>query len=301
MQDDYVKTFAKIKMDDDRKKDMRKALEIEMASVKKPAKKTPIGTGAKVGIAAAAVAVTIGGLFIFPTTRNVIAAGIKNLVKLVIPDGAVDVVDQEIQGREERVIPTDEVSGSEAEEMLAAVAAQDEEQDEYFESVIVTADYYTDPELNELANYYAQQGYSILDIEKDSMFLDYENEFNTYDWYSEGFFTTFRIGDNATGHYGSIFAFKATEDQLEGYLLNKLALINYERNEHGQEAVTFDELWTKSIDDEGNTVYTGSWTGPEPEMKLLPSDSARFMTFEVVYDADTRLVTCFIEDGGGIG
>ena len=301
MQDKYVKTFAKIQMDNDRKKDMRKALEIEMASVKKPAKKTPIGTGAKVGIAAAAVAVTIGGLFIFPTTRNVIAAGIKNLVKLVIPDGAVDVVDQEIQGREERVIPTDEVSGSEAEEMLAAVAAQDEEQDEYFESVIVTADYYTDPELNELANYYAQQGYSILDIEKDSMFLDYENEFNTYDWYSEGFFTTFRIGDNATGHYGSIFAFKATEDQLEGYLLNKLALINYERNEHGQEAVTFDELWTKSIDDEGNTVYTGSWTGPEPEMKLLPSDSARFMTFEVVYDADTRLVTCFIEDGGGIG
>lgn len=301
MQDEYVKTFAKIQMDDDRKKDMRKALEIEMASVMKPAKKTPIGTGAKVGIAAAAVAVTIGGLFIFPTTRNVIAAGIKNLVKLVIPDGAVDVVDQEIQGREERVIPTDEVSGSEAEEMLAAVAAQDEEQDEYFESVIVTADYYTDPELNELANYYAQQGYSILDIEKDSMFLDYENEFNTYDWYSEGFFTTFRIGDNATGHYGSIFAFKATEDQLEGYLLNKLALINYERNEHGQEAVTFDELWTKSIDDEGNTVYTGSWTGPEPEMKLLPSDSARFMTFEVVYDADTRLVTCFIEDGGGIG
>ncbi len=301
MQDEYVKTFAKIQMDDDRKKDMRKALEIEMASVKKPAKKTPIGTCAKVGIAAAAVAVTIGGLFIFPTTRNVIAAGIKNLVKLVIPDGAVDVVDQEKQGREERVIPTDEVSGSEAEEMLAAVAAQDEEQDEYFESVIVTADYYTDPELNELANYYAQQGYSILDIEKDSMFLDYENEFNTYDWYSEGFFTTFRIGDNATGHYGSIFAFKATEDQLEGYLLNKLALINYERNEHGQETVTFDELWTKSIDDEGNTVYTGSWTGPEPEMKLLPSDSARFMTFEVVYDADTRLVTCFIEDGGGIG
>lgn len=301
MQDEYVKTFAKIQMDDDRKKDMRKALEIEMASVKKPAKKTRLGTGAKAGIAAAAVVVTIGGLLVFPTTRNVIAAGIKNLVKLVIPDGAVDVVDQEKQGREERVIPTDEVSESEAEEIRAIVSEQDREQDEYFESVIVTADYYTDPELNELANYYAQQGYSILDIEKDSMFLDYENEFNTYDWYSEGFFTTFRIGDNATGHYGSIFAFKATEDQLEGYLLNKLALINYERNEHGQETVTFDELWTKSTDDEGNTVYTGSWTGPEPEMKLLPSDSARFMTFEVTYDADTQLVTCFIEDGGGIG
>ena len=301
MQDEYVKTFAKIQMDDDRKKDMRKALEIEMASVKKPAKKTRLGTGAKAGIAAAAVVVTIGGLLVFPTTRNVIAAGIKNLVKLVIPDGAVDVIDQEKQGREERVIPTDEVSESEAEEIRAIVSEQDREQDEYFESVIVTADYYTDPELNELANYYAQQGYSILDIEKDSMFLDYENEFNTYDWYSEGFFTTFRIGDNATGHYGSIFAFKATEDQLEGYLLNKLALINYERNEHGQETVTFDELWTKSTDDEGNTVYTGSWTGPEPEMKLLPSDSARFMTFEVTYDADTQLVTCFIEDGGGIG
>ena len=301
MQDEYVKTFEKIKLDDDRKLEMRKALVMEMASSKKPAKKTRLGTGAKVGIAAAAIAVTIGGLMAFPATRNVIAASIKNLFKITVPEDATDVLEQEKQGREERVIPTDDVSESEAEDMLAAVAAQDEEQDEYFESVIVTADYYTDPDLNELANYYAQQGYSLLDIEKDSMFLDYEQEFNTRDWYSEGFFLTFQIGDNASSRFGSVFAFKATEDQLDGFLNNKLDLINYEREEHGQSTVTFDQLWTKSTDDEGNIVYEGSWTGPEPEMKLCPTDSARFMTFQVTYDADTQVVTCYIEEGGGLG
>lgn len=301
MQDEYVKTFEKIKLDDDRKLEMRKALVMEMASAKKPAKKTRLGTGAKVGIAAAAVALTIGGLMAFPTTRNVIAASIKNLFKIVVPEDATDILEQEKQGREERVIPTDDVSESEAEDMLAAVAAQDEEEDKYFESVIVTADYYTDPELNELANHYAQQGYSILDIEKDSMFLDYEQEFNTRDWYSEGFFLTFKIGDNASSRFGSIFAFKATEDQLDGFLNNKLDQINYEREEHGQSTVTFDQLWTKSTDDEGNIVYEGSWTGPEPEMKLCTTDSARFMTLQVTYDADTQVVTCYIEEGGGLG
>ena len=170
MQDEYVKTFAKIKLDDDRKMEMRKALEMEMASVRKPAKKTHLGTGAKIGIAAAVIAVTVGGLLAFPTTRNVIAASVRSLFKIVVPEGAVDVVEQDKIGREERVIPTDDVSESAAEEMLAAVASQDAEEDYYIESVIVSADNYTDPDLNELANYYAQQGYSILDLQKDSMF-----------------------------------------------------------------------------------------------------------------------------------
>ncbi|MBR2551319.1 MAG: hypothetical protein IKE92_15175 [Clostridiales bacterium] len=301
MQDEYVKTFAKIHIDDDRKMEMRKALEMEMASVRKPAKRTHLGTGAKVGIAAAALAVSVGGLLAFPPTRNVIAASVRSLFKIVVPDDATDVIEQVNSGREERVIPTDDVSESEAEEMLAIVASQDAEEDNYLESVIVSADYYTDPDLNELANYYAQQGYSILDLQKDSMFLDYEHEFDTRDWYSEGFFLTFQIGDNATSRFGTIMAFKATEDQLDGFLKNKLDLINYEREEHGQSTVAFDELWTRSTDDEGNIVYKGSWTGPEPEMKILPSDSARFMTFEVTYDTDTQIVTCYIEEGGGIG
>ena len=301
MQDEYVETFAKIKMDDNRKMEMRKALEMEMASSGKPAKRTRLGTGAKVGIAAAAIAVTMGGLFAFPATRNVIADSFRNLFKMVVPEGAVDVLEQEKQGREERVIPTDDVSESEAEEILAAVESQDLEEDNYLESVIVSADYYADPELNELANYYAQQGYSILDLQKDSMFLDYEHEFDTRDWYSEGFFLTFHTGDNATGHFGRIIAFKASEDQLNGFLHNKLDLINYEREEHCQSTVTFEQFWTKSTDDEGNIVYEGSWTGPEPELKLNPSDCARFMTLQVTYDTDTQVVTCFIEEGGGVG
>lgn len=301
MQDEYVKTFNKIQIDDNRKMEMRKALEMEMASVRKPAKRTRLSTGAKVGIAAAALAVTTGVLFMIPATRNTIYAGVRSLFSMTVPDGSVDGVEQGQKGREERVIPTDMVSESEAEEIIAAVSEQDKAEDDYLESVIVTADYYADPDLNELANYYSQQGYNILDLERDSRFWDYEHEFNTEDWFSEGFFLTFHIGDNATGHSGRIMAFKATEEQLNGFLKNKLALINYEREEHGQDQVSFNMFWSQNTDDEGNTVYEGSWKGPEPEMKLLPSDSARFMTFEITYHADTQIVVCLIEEGGGLG
>lgn len=301
MQDEYVKTFEKIQLDDDRKLEMRKALEKEMALTRVPAKKTRLGAGAKACIAVAAIALTIGGLMAFPTTRNVIAASIRNIVKLVVPEGAVDAVEQEKINREERVIPTDEVPESVAEEIKAIVSEQDREQDEYFESVIVDADYYSDPELNELASYYASQGYSILDLKKDSMYFDYEQDFNTEDWFSEGFFITFQVGDNATAKSGNILAFKATEDQVHGFLQNKLALINYERNAHGQSTVTFDELWVKIEDEDGNIVYTGSWVGPEPEIKLLPSDSARTMDIKITYDTETQIAVCYIEDGGGVG
>ena len=58
MQDEYIKAIEKIQMDKDRKIEMRKILENEMASSapKKPAKRTRLGAGAKIGIAAAAVA-----------------------------------------------------------------------------------------------------------------------------------------------------------------------------------------------------------------------------------------------------
>ncbi len=323
MQDEYVKTFEKIQLDDDRKMEMRKALIMEMAPEKESAgktsafmtqatemsasqgqnraRKTRLGTGAKVGIAAAAIAVTLGGLMAFPATRNVIASSIRNLVKLVVPEGAVDIVDQEKNNRDERVIPTDDMPESEAQAVLTAVSEQDREQDEYFESVIVSADYYSDPELNELANYYSQQGYSLLDLSKDAMFLDYEQAFDTEDWFSEGFFLTFQIGENESPSFGTIMVFKADEDQLQGFLRNKLSMINYEREQHGQETVSFSEFWTMITDEEDNNIYTGSWTGPEPEMKLLPSDSARFMDFKVTYDPETQVAVCYIEEGGGIG
>ena len=77
------------------------------------------------------------------------------------------------------------------------------------------------------------------------------------------------------------------------------------RNDRGEEENTDEEqkavFGGLGMDDEGNIVYKGSWTGPEPEVKILPSDSARFMTFEVTYDTDTQIVTCYIEEGGGIG
>lgn len=301
MQDEYVKTFEKIQLDDDRKMEMRKALIMEAASVKKPAKKTRLSAGAKAGIAAAAVALTLGGLMAFPTTRNVIASSVRNLVKLVVPEGAVDAQEQERINREERVIPIDDVPEEVAEEIRIAVSEQDQAYDDYLEAVTVSADYYTDPELNELANFYAGQGYSIFDLRKDAMFLDYEEEFNTEDWFSEGFFLTFQVGENAVAREGRIMAFKATEDQLQGFLKNKLSQINYERDLHGQDKVSFNELWFKDTDEDGNVIYTGSWTGPEPEFKLLPSDSARSMTIEVTYDTQTRLAVCYIEAGGGVG
>ena len=96
-------------------------------------------------------------------------------------------------------------------------------------------------------------------------------------------------------------AFKATDDQLHGFLQNKLALINYERREHNQSTVTYDELWFDIMDDDSNIIYTGSWTGPEPELKLLPSDSARSIEMEVKYDTETQIAVCYIVDGGGVG
>ena len=82
---------------------------------------------------------------------------------------------------------------------------------------------------------------------------------------------------------------------------NNFAIVNYEREGHGQNKVAYEDFWTESTDSEGNAVYEASWTGPEPEMKLEPSDSARFMNFTITYDAAKQLVVCTINEGGGIG
>lgn len=301
MQDDYVKTFAKIKMDDDRKNDMRKALEQEMASSKKSAKTSRLGTGAKIGIAAAAVALSVGSLLAIPTTRNAISASVRTLFGMEVPADAEDGVTKALEDRENRVVPTDDQPEEVVEEIEAAVSSQDQEQDFYFDSVVVTADYYEDALLNEYANYYAQQGYTLLDIAEDDEIDEYYDQFEAGDWYDSGFFVSYHIGDNAYGYDACTYVFKASEEQFQAFLQFKLNYINYERTEHGQETVSYDEFWTSGVDEEGNTVYQASWVGPEPELKIEPSDSARFTNYSVMYDAENQLVVCFVEEGGGVG
>lgn len=281
---------------------MRKILENELASApKKPAKTTRLSAGAKVGIAAAAVTLSMGTLMAIPATRTAISASVRAFFHMEIPEGAEDGQTKELEDRENRVIPTDEVEESVKEEIVAAVSSQDQAADDYYKNVDVTADYYTDAELNKYANYYAQKGYNLLDIKKDSEYDDFLGQFNTNDWYSEGFFVTYWIGDNATGYSGQVICFKATPDQLTGFLKNTYNYISYERKEHNQDAVAYDDFWTKTTDSDGNDVYKASWLGPEPEMKIEPSDRARFANYTLTYDAVNQVVVCTVEAGGGIG
>ena len=302
MQDEYIKAIEKIQMDKDRKIEMRNILENEMASApKKPAKTTRLGAGAKIGIAAAAVTLSMGTLMAVPTTRNAISASVRAFFHMEIPEGAEDGQTKELADRDERVIPTDDVDESVRAEIEAAVASQDAAEDKYFKDVTVTADYYSDPELNKYANYYAQQEYNIMDIKKDEEYIDCYTELRTNDWYSDGFFVTYQTGPNAQPTSGRILVFKATPEQLEGFLKNNYNIVSYERKEHRQDAVSYDGFWTQSTDSEGNAVYKASWLGPEPEMKLEPSDCARFMNFTLTYDAANQIVICTVEEGGGIG
>ena len=303
MQDEYIKAIEKIEMNKDRKMEMRKILENEMASeeTRKPAKTTRLGTGAKVGIAAAAVALSMGTLMAIPTTRTAISASVKSFFHMEIPEGAEDGHTKELEGRENRVVPTDNVEESVKAEIEAAVSSQDEAADKYFNDVTVNADYYSDPELNRYANYYAQQEYNIMDIKKDAEYIDNYSDLKTNDWYSDGFFVTYQTGTNAQPTSGTILVFKATAEQLEGFMKNNYNIVSYERKEHNQSAVDYDGFWTKSSDSEGNAVYKASWTGPEPEMKIEPSDCARFMNFTITYDAVNQIVICTVEEGGGIG
>lgn len=308
MQDEYIKAIEKIEMDKDRKIEMRKILENEMASQEAEvttlpvrAKTSRLSTGAKVGIAAAAIALSVGALMAIPSTRNAISASVMAFFHMEIPEDAEDARTKELADREDRVIPTDDVEESVREEIEAAVSSQDQAEDEYFQTVTVNADYYSDPDLNEYANYYAQQNYNIMDIKKGSEFVDCYSDLMTNDWYSEGFFVSYTTGDNASPTFSRIYVFKATPEQLEGFMKNSFAIVNYEREEHRQDKVSYEDFWTKTTDSEGNAVYQASWTGPEPEMKLLPSDSARFMNFTLTYDEAKQIVACTINEGGGIG
>ena len=310
MQDEYVKAIEKIQMNKDRKIEMRKFLENEMASattevkaeqVGKRAKTTRLSKGAKAGIAAAAIAATMGVLMAVPSSRNAINASIRAFFNKEVPQGATDGVTKASEDKKDRVIPTNDVDPSVKAEIESAVASQDKAEEDYYKNVTVTADYYKDTELNKLANYYAQQKMNLLDLKKDSKYNSFYNRFQEMDWFSDGFFVTYWVGDNATGHSGTITCFKATDKQMEGYLKNSLELVNYERKDHNQKTVTFDKFWKKTTDSEGNTVYSAEWKGPEPETKLLPSDSARFMTFKVTYDAKTQIAIAHVEEGGGVG
>lgn len=310
MQDEYVKAIEKIQIDKDRKIEMRKFLENEMASATaevkaehagKRAKTTSLGKGAKAGIAAAIVAVTMGTLFIIPSSRNAINASIRAFFNVEVPQGATDGVTKQSEDKKNRVIPTDNLPESEASAVASAVSSQDKAEEDYNKDVIVKADYYKDTELNKLANYYAQKGMNLLDLKKDSKYNDFYSQFKSMDWFSDGFFVTYWVGDNETGNSGTITCFKATEKQLQAYLKSNFAIVSYERTQHNQKAVSFDKFWKKSTDSEGNTVYTGEWKGPEPETKLLPSDRARFMTYKITYDAKNQIAICHLEEGGGIG
>jgi hypothetical protein len=308
MQDEYIKAIEKIEMNKDRKIEMRKILENEMASQEAAvttlpvrAKTSRLSTGAKAGIAAATVILSMSALMAIPSTRNAISASVRAFFHMEIPEEAEDARTRELTGREDRVIPTDDVDETVRAEIEAAVSSQDQAEDEYFETVNVNADYYSDPDLNEYANYYAQQNYYIMDIGKDAEYIDGYNDLRTNDWYSEGFFVSYTTGDNASPTFSRILVFKATPEQLEGFMKNNFAIVNYEREGHGQDKVSYEDFWTESTDSEGNAVYEASWTGPEPEMKLEPSDSARFMNFTITYDAAKQLVVCTINEGGGIG
>ena len=304
MQDEYVKAIDKIKMDDERKSEMRNILEQEGSSAMKSAKKTRLGKGATAGLIAASLAATMGVLLLVPTTRDAISAGVRSIFRIEIPEGAVDSVDKMQQDRDERYIPTDVVEESVASEISAAVSKQDKEEDNYIKSVVVKSDYYKDPELNELANKYAGEHYTIFDLKKAEKEEDKDTVYSklkTHDWFKEGFSIHYQTGDNASGHYWSIIVFKASEEQIQGFLKNEFAIIKYERKEHGQKKISFDDFWKKNTDAEGNVIYEGSWKGPEPEMKLLPSDSARFMNYRLTYDPATNLAICELEEGGGIG
>ena len=301
MQDEYIKAIDKIKMDNDRKIEMRKVLEQELASssTKKPAKTTSLSGGKKAAIAAAAIAVTMTAVMCIPSTRGAINAAVRAIFNKPIPKNAIDESVYESKGRKERVIPSDIPDYS---KVVSEVEKQDKENDEAVKKITVTKpDYFKDDTLNQLAKSYMEKGYTILMNEKDCDLSHVVEGFKEADWYTEGFHVEYHIGDNATGSSGSTFVFKATEEQLQGYLKNQHFMINDEREQHNQKKVSFDKFWKKSTDAEGNIIYKASWKGPEPSVKLLPSDRARFTNYELTYDPNSHIAVCVINSGGGIG
>ena len=184
---------------------------------------------------------------------------------------------------------------------MKQVEEQDKKEDEEMKKIKVAPDYFKDQTLNQLAKSYEDQGFTIMKIEKDSDWIYHAEGHKDEKWFSEGFMVTYQIGDNASGSSGHTYVFKADDKQLQGFLKNQMAVINYERENHNQKKVSFDNLWKKSTDADGNTVYKASWKGPEPTEKILPTDRARFMKYDLTYDKETKIVVCQIEEGGGVG
>jgi len=296
MQDEYIKAFEKMQMSDERKLEMRNALIAEMkhSGTKATAKRTALTSGQKAGIAAAAVAVTMAGVLCIPVTRNAISAAIKSIFAPEIPESAVDEVEYDKSQRD-----LSREAAAEWPEISENYEKYVEEQDAYIESIKTVPENYANMDLQEVAKYYESEGYTIMDIKKAD--LNIYGPLANEDFLNEGFFFDYWVGDNASGYQGRVMMFEASADQLQNHLNNLLSVVNRERLDHSQESVTFDELWTQSTDAEGNVTYIGNWVGPEPELKLLESDSARFMNMEISYNADTGIAVSKIEEGGGIG
>lgn len=301
MQDEYNKAFDKIHMDNTVKANMRKVLESEIASNKKPAKVTRISGTAKAGIAAAAVAVTLTGLFVIPSTRNTILATINDLFHRDVPTEAVDMREEVQENRENRVIPTDV---PEASEILEIVASQDQEEDEWLEYIDSSSDNYSDENIKDLARYYEEQGCTINDLKKNIEYQqnsgDELNNFSYYDDIEEGFTVYYWVGDYAYGHAESVLVMKISKEGLDKYLFDESRYIMRTQpfDLTPEEA---DNIFTESTDEDGNLVYTASLTGDEPELVLNDSDRAVFMDYEIIYDPETQIASVFETTGGGVG
>lgn len=318
MQDDYVKTFNKIRMDDKRKSDMRQTLEqtpafneqnaVTPKHTNKHAKTTRLSGGAKVGIVAAAVTLTAGTLMAIPTTRNKISASVKELFGIEIPEDAVDQHTKDAIDKEERVIPTDEVDESVAEEIMSAVSSQDAAEQEYFDNAVMSAEELADADLGELADYYEEQGYTLMDPKMCGDFSYIADTYTDYnsDWYSDGFSFVFWTGDNASGYDTYVYVLKASEDQLDNLMDNMLIVGNdwceIHGDSQGRNSLAFNDFWSEeSTDENGNIVYTCAWQGKEPELKLEPSDRACFINGALTYNPETQILIFSYSAGGGVG
>ena len=300
MQDEYNKAFDKIHMDEARKANIRQILASESAA-KKPAKVTRLSGSAKAGIAAAAVAVTLTGLFVIPTTRDTILATIKDLFRRDVPTEAVDVREEVQENRENRVIPTDV---PEASEILEIVASQDQEEDEWLGYIESASDNYTDENIKSLAKYYEEQGCSINDLKKNIEYeLNSDSNLDNYSYYDdieEGFTVWYQVGDYAYGHSESVLVMKISKEGLDKYLFDESRYIMRTQpfDLTPEEA---DNIFVETTDEDGNLLYTATLTGAEPEVKLEDSDRAVFMDYEIIYDPETQIASVFVTSGGGVG
>ena len=298
MQDEYVNAIKKVGLGNERKKEMREYLISQMTAPETKAVKTRLNSGMKTGLIAAAALVAITGTLCIPVTRNAISAAVKSIFSKPVPEDSTDQLTKEQQDRSQRVIPEDIPS---AEENYAAVMRDDQLLDAYYDRVKVDPSYYSDPELNELATFYASQGCTLLDLKKDSEEVDMNICGYDTDWFKEGFSVAYWEGDNATGSLGNILVFKADDAQLQNFLDDEYEKACRDMRRDGQEIVSFEDFWTVTEGDDGCIIYKADWVGAEPEIKIFESDSACYENREVTYDPSCELVIFTSTQGGGVG